>query len=177
MTKHKSKAELLEDIQVQRRRLQRSLDRLTRSEMLAPGMVGEWSVKDLLAHLTAWEQLFLSWYQAGWRGHEPTTAPVGMSRKAMDELNEQIYAQNQARNLDEILVEFTKSYQQLWVTIQEISEVDLFATGRYAWTGSLTLADYIAGNTSNHYQWAKAHIQRHFFRSKDATMDQKTKAI
>ena len=160
MTKHKTKAELLEDIQVQRRRLQRSLDQLTRSDMLASGVVGKWSILDLLAHLAAWEQLFLSWYEAGLQGHVPGEAPVGMSKKAMDELNERIYVQNQARSLDEIQAEFQASYQQLWTSLQAISEEDMFAKGRYAWTRRFTLADYIAGNSCNHYRWARTQIQK-----------------
>ena len=43
-----------------------------------------------------------------------------------------------------------------------IPEEDMFSPGRYAWTGRLTLADYIAGNTCNHYRWAKTQIRRRF---------------
>jgi hypothetical protein len=162
MTKHKTKTELLDDIQVQRRRLQKSLDRLTRSEMLAPGVVGEWSVKDLLAHLTAWEKLFLSWYAAGLQGTVTAIVPVGMSKKDMDELNQQIYEENQARSLDEIQAEFVASYQRLWVTLQAMPEDEIFDNSRYTWTGRLTIADYIAGNTCNHYRWAKTQIKKIF---------------
>jgi hypothetical protein len=160
MTKHKTKAELLEDIRVQHKQLQRTLDKLTQSEMLTPGVVKKWSVKDLLAHLTAWEKLFLSWYEAGLQGHVPAAAPVGMGKKAIDELNERIYVQNQARPLEEIQAEFQSSYQRFWMTILAVSEDDMFAKGRYSWTGRLTLADYIAGNSCNHYRWAKTQIRK-----------------
>ena len=87
MTKHKSKAELLKDIQVQRKQLLQKLEALTPTELIADGVVGGWSVKDLLAHLVAWERLLLSWYEAGRHDRVPTIAPVGLSRKAIDELN------------------------------------------------------------------------------------------
>lgn len=29
-----------------------------------PGVVGDWPVKDVLAHLVAWEQMCLGWYEA-----------------------------------------------------------------------------------------------------------------
>ena len=58
MTKQKSKAEFLNDIQVERKRLERNLNNLTAIDMTQQGVVGEWSVKDVLAHLVAWEQLF-----------------------------------------------------------------------------------------------------------------------
>jgi hypothetical protein len=128
--------------------------------MTQRGVVGEWSVKDVLAHLVAWEELFLSWYEAGLHGSIPDTAPVGMSRKAMDALNQQIFIQHRQRSLEDVLSEFRASYRQVLATVQAVPEEDLFAEGRYAWTGKLTLADYIAGNTCNHYHWAKTQIRR-----------------
>jgi hypothetical protein len=54
------------------------------------------------AHLTAWEQLFLSWYNAGLQGKEPGSHPVGMSAKAIAEMNQQIYTKHQAETLEEV---------------------------------------------------------------------------
>ena len=162
MGKHRNKAELLEDIQVQRRRLEANLAALTQTEMLAPGVVGTWSVKDMLAHLVAWEQLFLSWYETGLAGAMPATAPVGMSAKAIADLNQRIYAESRHWSLKRSRVEFETSYQRVWACLQGIPEEAMFAQGLYAWTGQLTLADYIAGNTCNHYRWATTQIRKGF---------------
>jgi len=160
MTKQKSKNELLNDIQVERRRLERNLDDLTELDMTRPGAVGEWSVKDVIAHLMAWEQLFLGWYEAGLQGRIPETTPVGMSKKAIDTLNQKIFVEYRECSLNEILAEFHDSHQQVLAVVQAIPEEDLLTTGRYAWTGKLALADYVAGNTCNHYQWANTKIRR-----------------
>jgi len=53
MTKQRSKAEFLNSIQVERRRLERNFGNLTEIDMTRPGVVGKWSVKDVLAHLVA----------------------------------------------------------------------------------------------------------------------------
>jgi hypothetical protein len=58
MVKQKSKAELIKDIQVERQRLEKVLATLSKDEMTRPGVIGESTVKDILAHLVAWEQLF-----------------------------------------------------------------------------------------------------------------------
>lgn len=166
MGKHRNKAELLEDIQVQRRRLEANLAVLTQAEMRAPGVVGTWSVKDVLAHLVAWEQLFVSWYEAGLAGEMPATAPVGMSTKAIADLNQRIYVQNRRRSLKTIQAEFTTSHQRVWACLQAIPEEAMFAEGLYAWTGKLTLTEYIAGNTCNHYRWATTQIRKGFRKSK-----------
>lgn len=160
MAKQTSKSQLLKDITTGRRQLEKNLSALSEEDMTQPGVTGTWSVKDILAHLVAWEKLLLDWYRAGIQGYSPTIIPVGMRQKAIDALNQEIYEQNRKRNLDEVIAEFRTSYQQILTTLEGIPEEDLLIRGRYEWTGELTLADYIAGNTCNHYAWAKAQIRK-----------------
>jgi hypothetical protein len=160
MAKQTSKALLLKDIQAERQRLEKTLSTLGAEEMVQAGAVGTWSVKDVLAHLAAWEKLFLAWYQAGLQGSSPATLPVGMGKRAIDALNQQIYTQNQGRSLEEVLVEFQASYQQILAVIEGIPESDMFSRGRFSWTGKLALVDYITGNTCNHYAWARSQISK-----------------
>ncbi len=160
MAKQTSKAQLLKDIQAERRRLEKTLSTLEAAEMVQAGAVGTWSVKDVLAHLAAWEKLFLDWYQAGIQGSAPGTLPVGMGKRAIDALNQQIYTQNQGRSLEEILAEFQASYRQILAVIEAIPEGDMFSCGRFSWTGELALVDYIAGNTCSHYAWARSQISK-----------------
>jgi hypothetical protein len=160
MAKQTRKAQILNDIHAERRRLEKKLSRLSPEEMLVPGVTGTWSVKDILAHLTAWESLFLDWYSAGLRGATPEISPVGMSRTTIDSLNQRIYEQNQARSLTDVIEGFHASYQEILAAVEEMPEADLFAHGRLAWTGRLSLADYITGNTCNHYAWANSQITR-----------------
>jgi uncharacterized protein (TIGR03083 family) len=160
MAKQKSKAELLDDIQAERRRLEAALDGLDEMDMTRQGVVGEWSVKDVLAHLVAWERLFLSWYESGLQGRVPDTDPVGMSGKAIDTLNQGFFDQYRQYPLEEVLAELQASYRRILAVVQVIPEEDLFTKGRFAWTGNLALADYVAGNTCNHYRWAKTQIRK-----------------
>ncbi len=160
MAKQTSKAQLLKDIHTERRRLEKTLATLSAAEMVQEGVVGTWSVKDVLAHLAAWERLFLEWYQAGLQGGAPATLPVGMGKRAIDALNEKIYAQNEGRGLEDVLEGFRSSYQQILAVIEGIPESDMFGRSRFSWTKELALADYIAGNTCNHYAWARSQISK-----------------
>lgn len=160
LSKQTSKDQLLKDILTERRRLERYLSALSAKDMLKPGVTGVWSVKDILAHLAAWEKLFCEWYQAGIQGGSSATTPVGMCQGAIDALNQQIYEQNRRRALEDILAEFHASYQQVIHLIEGIPEGDMFAHGRFSWTGKLSLADYITGNTCNHYAWAKFQVRK-----------------
>jgi hypothetical protein len=160
VAKQTSKDQLLKDIHTERRRLEKNLSNLNEEDMIQPGVTGTWSVKDILAHLVAWERLFIDWYHTGIQGSSSATAPVGMCQSAIDALNQQIYEKNQWRTLDDIFAEFHASYQQIVTIIEGIPEGDMFVHGRFNWTGNFTLVDYIAGNTCNHYAWAKSQIRK-----------------
>jgi hypothetical protein len=153
------KTSLLKSIRSERRRLEQNLAQLSDEERSLPGVVGEWSVKDLLAHLTAWEQLFLSWYRAGMRGESPEKPAPGYSWRAIDELNRQIFEQNRDRLLEDVVVDFERSYGEVLETIGAIPEEDIYPVGRYPWTGKINLAEYIRANTANHYRWAKGQLR------------------
>jgi len=161
MSKQDSKEQLLKDIRTERRRLEKNLFILSQDDMIQPNVTGNWSVKDILAHLIAWEKLFLEWYSAGKEGVDPDTTPVGMSKNKIDAINQQIYENNKERSLHQILSEFQTSFQRILSVIEAIPEDDLFVRGRFSWTSSLTLADYVAGNTCNHYAWAKSQIRKY----------------
>ena len=159
MGKQISKDQLLKDIYTERRRLEKILSSLSEEDMIKPGVIGRWTVKDILMHLVAWEKLFLDWYHAGIQVSHPVIMPVGMSKKAIDALNQEIYEKNRSRSLDDVLFDFHTSYQQTLTTIMAIPEEDMFTYGRFEWTGRFTLAEYISGNTCNHYAWAKRMIR------------------
>lgn len=151
---------ILTRIQTERRRLEKNLENLTNQEMVLPGVIGEWSVKDILAHLIDWEQRFLSWYQAGLRGEVPQTPAPGLNWGELDKLNQMIYEKHKDRTLASVRDEFNASYQQVLRTVSDIPEADIFPVGRFAWTGKGNLASYILANTANHYRWAKTQIRK-----------------
>ena len=55
---------------------------------------------------------------------------------------------------------YSASYQQVLELVQALPEEDIFAAGRYPWTGPHKLVGYIAANTCNHYRWAKTLIRK-----------------
>jgi hypothetical protein len=160
MAKQTTKAGLLHDILVERRQLEKNLAGIHPSARTIPGVCGEWSVKDILSHLAAWEQLFLGWYQAGVRGEIPVMPAPGYNWHTMHELNAYIYTNNCRRSLDDVEAEFSASYQQILALVQALPEEDIFTPGRYAWLGQHRLVDFMTPNTSNHYAWAKRLIRK-----------------
>lgn len=113
-----------------------------------------WSVKDVLAHLTAWEQMVLGWYRIGLRGETPAIPAEGFNWSQLPALNARILKHFHNRSLARVLADYRASYAETLSVIEGLSDADLFTRGRYAWTGTNTLGAYFASNTSSHYAWA-----------------------
>src|SRR3989304_1282552 len=86
------KAELLQEIGVERSRLDALLEQLTPRQMTQGGAtLAGWSVKDILGHLIGWQQMNFDWYAAGLRGETPEMPAPGLTwrdiRKRLDRTN------------------------------------------------------------------------------------------
>jgi hypothetical protein len=160
MPRPSTKYALLEAIEIERTALEGLLSGLSPEQMSEPGTVGEWSVKDVLAHLLEWEQMVLRWHDAGLQGKVPVTPSQEFNWAHLPQLNQQIFKKHGDRPLDDIQREFKTSFRKTLETIQGLSEEDLFTSGRYAWTKNSTLGAYFVSSTSSHYHWARTAIKK-----------------
>jgi hypothetical protein len=147
--KQLSKAEMLAYIEQEHNLLVQTLHVLSQSQIVesailpapAPGQ----SCKDILAHLTAWEQRMLSSIRAIIIGDpQPQYAST-------PKFNEQVFHANKDRSLEEVQADFERSYIEALALVQQLTEAEL-ATGE-VWK----LVGY---NTYNHYKWARTMIRR-----------------
>lgn len=159
MKKQLNKIELLEQIRIERAKLDTTLAGLSAREMILPGVTEEWSVKDVLAHLMEWEQFCLDWYRTGLRGATPHLPAPGMTWADLPALNRQIFEKHHRSSSKKIMTDYQKSYQQIVETVSAMPERDL-GEGRFAWTKKWTLSNYIAACTCDHYRWANALIRK-----------------
>jgi len=160
MPRPTTKIQLLETIAVERKALEQLLAELSPSQMSEPGIVGDWSVKDVLAHLIEWEHMVLSWHAAGLQGKVPVTPAEGFNWAQLPQLNQQIYERYRDSALPDIQKEFKSSFRKMLSAIQALSEEDLFTRGRYAWTRNNTLGTYFISSTSSHYHWARTTMKK-----------------
>ena len=123
-------------------------------------MASKTSVKDLVLHMTAWEQLFLGWYRAGKRGQGVHAPAEGYSWKDTSRLNHDLQRRLARTSWKRAWEEFQASYREILRLARRISEEELLERGRYAWTGSSTLAGYLAANTASHYRTGSKILKR-----------------
>ena len=160
MSKPTTKDELLAVAQSEREALEQFLSELSSDQMTQPGIVGEWSVKDVLAHLLEWEQMVLSWYAEGRQGKTPAVPSKEFNWGQLPQLNQFIYEKHRRRDLADIQKDFNASYRKTMKTIQGLTEDELFTRGHFPWTKANTLAAYFGSCTGSHYRWARTEMRK-----------------
>ncbi len=151
MDEHMDKNKLLGLIQAERIHLESLLGHLSNRQMLHTAVQGEWTIKDIFAHITAWEQRLLTWLQATKRNETPIRPEPGATWDDIDRINECSYQASRNRQLNDVLRDARHSYQQVLEMVQSFSEEDLTQPGRYTWTEDAPLWLSIKSNTYEHY--------------------------
>lgn len=152
--------ELLERIDADYATLLRQVEAVGRSDREVPGACEKSSVKDLLAHLHAWHELFLTWEGAGRAGGRPQMPAPGLTWKQTPELNERIWQQTHDDDWDEVRRRLDASHARVREVVASYDADDLFAKRRFAWTGSTSVGSYAVSATTSHYDWARTQIRR-----------------
>lgn len=130
------------------------LDTLDEQLMLEPQTIGNWSIKDLLMHLTLWEtQLITLLFQVR-NGQKPMT--VHFSNQSDDDINERWHIEYQDRDLVNVLEDYYGIRDQTIRRVQEFSANDLFDSNRYPWAKGHALWEWIAGSS---YEHEKEHLE------------------
>ncbi len=146
-----NKSDLLASLETSRHNLLVAFDGLSDDDLTQPGANGDWSVKDVLAHIAAWEaELVTLLVREVKRGQKPKI--LGISDAKVEELNQQWYLENKDRLLERVLADFHGVRKQLIRQVSEWDANDLTDPTRYKWRAGKSLADYIADYANGHDQ-------------------------
>ncbi|MSQ40488.1 MAG: ClbS/DfsB family four-helix bundle protein [Dehalococcoidia bacterium] len=115
-----SKEGLLRDLVAEWERLLESLKGLSDEHLQAPNVVGVWSLKDLLGHITSWEEEALQMVQEKLAGGEPNFYPY-----IVDERNAQQVERKRSIPLQEVHAAFHETHQRLMELTSQLPE-DVF---------------------------------------------------
>jgi hypothetical protein len=119
-----------------------------------------WSIKDLFAHLTEWEQLFLGWYRQGLAGRDPARPAAGYKWNQTPALNRAIWRKHEDRSWRQVRRRFDRSYDQILSLATSLTQRQLLTPGHWPWTGKLPLASYLGPNSCSHYRTGRLILQR-----------------
>ncbi|MBN1439472.1 MAG: ClbS/DfsB family four-helix bundle protein [Anaerolineales bacterium] len=160
MPRPSTKKDLLKAMQEEHQALENAFEGLSERQLTAVHRTTKCSIKDIMAHLTEWEQMVLRWYETGRSGGTPAVPSEKFKWSQLPALNKEIFERHHARPWKEVLKKFRASYAETRKTIEGIRDADLFTVGRFSWTKSTTLGSYFVSCTSSHYAWARKEIRK-----------------
>jgi hypothetical protein len=99
--------------------LQESYTGLSDPQLMEPGVMGEWSVKDILAHVTTWEEEALKYLPLILTGGRP---PRYIQYGGIDAFNAQMAEQKWETALSEILRQLDETHRRLIDYLQSVPE-------------------------------------------------------
>ena len=134
-----TQAELLEQIRAEHELWNDLVAEVGAERMEQPGPMGDWTFKDMAAHLTGWRERTIDRLEAGPGADPPTPWPAHLTGD--DEINDWIYAQNRDRPLSDVLADADRSYARLAAAVQALPEEDVTTPGSFNWLEGATLTD------------------------------------
>jgi uncharacterized protein (TIGR03083 family) len=134
------RATIADQLRVQHARLEALLSGISDEELVRPAAFGAWSVKDMLAHITFWEQRVIA-YSSG--AKESLVGPEEDEQAAIDRINAEVLAVHREQPLAEVHAGFERSYQQVLRLAESLSADELADDVLYS---------LFAGDTFEHYR-------------------------
>ena len=144
-----NKTELLEELEDARKELFEMLEDLPDVMLLAPNVMGDWSIKDILAHLTYWEGQMVTMLFQIQRGIDRPSY-LELNTRPEEEVNQQAHVMSKDRALEQIWQDWLGVRKQTIRRVSELNERDLTDPRRFSWLNNVPLAQWIADATFLH---------------------------
>lgn len=148
MEKMSALEDLLDNLDAARERTLVALESLPDAALVAPGVIGRWSVADLLSVLTAWDAEVVTGLLRLKQGKPPEKLLAAVANP--DVYNAGRYQEAQGRDLDVIFEDFQGARMHLEEWLGELSERVLTDPRHYKALGGQSLGRLIARATYEH---------------------------
>jgi hypothetical protein len=162
-----TKDELFRRLETANKELEELFGALSDEQINRPVGHGNFSPKDLLAHIAAWQQAEANWLRDSLRGRGTVRyapgfeisldTPDAEAEEVRDRFNAYIFAQNKDRPFAEIRQDYRRTYLELMEIIEKMSEVDLNDSERFDWWRGEPVWLSIEGNS---YAHVREHISQ-----------------
>jgi hypothetical protein len=147
-----TRAELLAELDQEWANIERICAGSSEADMTTLGVQDEWSVKDILVHLSAWEKYLLDRLGYVMTGQSPKY-PNMASWDDVHRFNAQVYEENKGRPLTSVIIEFRSLYRGVMTVLEALDDEMLNKPYTYDFPNdSLTVQQLIRSNTYEHYR-------------------------
>jgi hypothetical protein len=133
---------------------------LGEEQITAPQLSDGWSIKDVIAHLRAWQQRSIARLEAALLGREPEYPvwPAQLDPEMEGEphdLNAWLYAAYRDQPWPSVYGDWREGFLRFLELGEKIPENDLLAVGRYAWLEGYALIAVLQGSCEHHREHAE----------------------
>jgi len=142
------KDELISTLTGSRQQILNLLEGFSPEQMEIPGVIEQWSLKDLLVHLTRWEAESVKLLWQAKQGKRPTT--VHFNQNGIDSINERWYHESKSRSIDMVWKDFVAVREQTLRRVKDFSEDELDNPQAYDWLDGRALREWIAEDSYKH---------------------------
>ncbi|MCS7038393.1 MAG: selenium cofactor biosynthesis protein YqeC, partial [Anaerolineae bacterium] len=163
--------ELVNTVRQARAKLEGVLARIPPEQWDQPLLSNDWSVNDVLSHITAWEERLLAWWDTALVGAVPEEPARGWTEETITAANEAIYRAHRGKPTAEVLTAFRRSYERLLDMLETAPMEALLEPGYWPWARGYAFADFVLANTADHYRDHLADLQTLIPRRDDSAMD------
>ncbi|MGE5140489.1 MAG: ClbS/DfsB family four-helix bundle protein [Rudaea sp.] len=146
MPEQMNKPEVLAAMQHEYQNIENAIGALSEAQLSVPGAYPDsnWTVKDTMAHLTAWMRRTIDRMPGGTPPPEPINIPAGEDwNTSIERLNAYYYQQNRQRPLGDVLAEFRRTYRDILGATDKLTDEQL---------RNQELYNRLLGNTSEHFR-------------------------
>ena len=154
-----TKDEIIEALEDEREKFLDAIEGLSDEAIQEPGVIGEWSVKDVIAHVSWHEQQMVDVIaKRALHGSPWWNLPL-------EERNAAIFALNKDRDTEDVLAESREIFTDLMTQLDTLTEDDLNTAGNF---NDMPLDwkpwEMIASNTFEHYPEHTCDIRAAFLK-------------
>ena len=163
------KEHMLAALQEQFERWQALLASLSEGQLTAPRFDLDWSIKDVIAHLWAWQQISIARMEAGALDREPKypqwILDVGQDwEDKADQVNAITFAANHEKPWTQVYAKWEIGFRQFLELGKQTSEKDLLDADRYPWLKGHSLVFILVASYDHHqehFEKLRSWLQEH----------------
>jgi hypothetical protein len=124
-------------------------------QITAPNLIANMSIKDIVAHLTTWQQISVARMEAARDNREPEFPkwPPELdpeSEDDLDQINAWIYETRHEQPWSDVHREWEERFLRFLELAESIPEKDLLEVGRYPWLKEYPLSAVLLGSYEHH---------------------------
>jgi hypothetical protein len=150
-----NKAELIAALMKEFNRWEEFLTGLTEDQITAPNRVGSMSIKDIVSHLTTWQQINVARMEAAQQNKEPEFPKWHPefdpeTDEDLAKINALIQETRHEQHWTDIHQEWKDRFLYFLELAGSIPETELMQTGKYAWLPEYPLSAVLLGSYEHH---------------------------